>query len=57
MRFGMEPAPNEVLSVPASQRGRFAVERVPLPTDAVVFYRVGFALGDAPSVSEPQGTD
>lgn len=38
--LGLAPVAAEPVSVPSAERGATAVERVPLPTDDVVFYLV-----------------
>lgn len=49
IRLGLVDSPSEPVTVAPDQRSRVALQRVPLPTDEVVFYRVGTAA--------PAGTD
>ena len=53
MRLGLEPAPTEILTIPAGQRHRLAARRVPLGTDRVVLYRIG-TVGSG-TASHPDG--
>ena len=41
LHLGLRAVPAEPLTIPADQRSRTAVRRVPLPTDQVVFYLIG----------------
>ena len=41
IHLGLLPSPSEVVTIPEDRRNDLAVRRVPLPTDQVVFYRVG----------------
>lgn len=41
IQFGLADPPSEPVTIPAALRGEVAARRVPLPTDAVVFYFVG----------------
>jgi hypothetical protein len=40
MGLGQLAVPDEPVTIPAHRRGDIAVQRVPLPTDQVVFYLV-----------------
>ena len=40
--LGLAPPPTGVLTIPEDRRADTAVQRVPLATDRVVFYRVAF---------------
>ena len=41
IHLGLLPSPSKAVTIPEDRRNDLAVRRVPLPTDQVVFYRVG----------------
>lgn len=41
MHLGLTPLPSEPVTIPEHRREDTAVQRVPLPTDDVIFYLVG----------------
>ena len=40
MHLGLMPLPSEPVTIPKGRRGDTAIQRVPLPTDDVIFYMV-----------------
>jgi hypothetical protein len=59
IHLGLLPVSSQVVTIPEAQRSTLAVQRVPLPTDQVVFYRVasieeGTSGGAAPETLDPE---